>query len=84
VLQLLAAFCRPATLPSWGRRWGAAVPCTRTRRYAEVITWWCEIRSSGACCWEMHFPRRCCKAVNEPVQQLVSEGLSTEHSWNGG
>ena len=84
VLQPLAALCRPATLPSWGHRWGAAGPCPRTRRYAEVITWWCEIRSSGACCWEMYLPRRCCKAVNEPVQQLMSEGPSTEHSWNGG
>ncbi|MBC8674349.1 hypothetical protein H2136_20630 [Aeromonas hydrophila] len=48
MLQPLAVQCRPATLPSWGHRWGAAGPwpSPRARRCTEIITWWAT-RSGG-------------------------------------
>ncbi len=72
MLQPLAALCRPATLPSWGHRWGAAGrwPSPRARRHAGANTWWAA-RSGGLAhrgrVIEGRSKLQCCNSSRHPV-----------------
>ncbi len=79
MLQPLEAHCRPATLPSWGHRWGAAgaLPSPRAGRQTGVITWWAA-RSGGLALRRGDRGRSMLQCCNRPGPLLASDGTELE------